>query len=128
MVKDIPVGMDFMFAAHHVICVAVDLYFFFADPPGIFIAGAAVMELGSSTNTLFMLRPNSRAALYIHIVIMSASNMIALFLVMYYAFMEAVPLSTRITHVAVVAGLVAARQQCCFGNVKSAFKTKEVED
>eukprot|EP00933_Yihiella_yeosuensis_P056099 TRINITY_DN55105_c0_g1_i1.p1 TRINITY_DN55105_c0_g1~~TRINITY_DN55105_c0_g1_i1.p1 ORF type:complete len:286 (-),score=23.87 TRINITY_DN55105_c0_g1_i1:141-926(-) len=123
MAKDIPVGMDFQFAAHHVVCGLTAFYYLLADPSGLFIAGATILEFGSSSNTILLLLPCS-LSLYLHVVIMTLSNIGAFLLGVYYVSMQNVSIVPRVLVAAVIVGLCLARQHVCHCNWQAGVKTR----
>lgn len=79
LAKDIPVGMDAKFWAHHVVCWVTIFAFFWIDPVPLFICGAAVLEVGSASQSVLYLWPSLPSAAA-HAVLMTCSNLVAAWL------------------------------------------------
>jgi len=83
MVKDFSSPMSLTYWLHHGACALLAIYFLEADFSGLFICGATVLELGSTTNTVCTLWPGLRARA-VHVICMTASNWTGLLLLWLY--------------------------------------------
>ena len=119
MAKDLPAGMDRVYFAHHAVCSAMAVAFLYVPPAGVMIAGSAVLEWGSVSQTLHLFNPKSAAALYAHVAIMTLSNIGAVALALFYLTVPTSPIAVRGGFAFVVVGLSLSRQMYAHGNARA---------
>merc|ERR1740121_1640635 len=68
-----------MIHLHHIVCLLMALLFLWESPPGLFVGGVAVMEMGSAVFNLALLYPKNRVVRYADIVVMTSTNIFGMY-------------------------------------------------
>ena len=115
--KDCFVGMYRNYWIHHALCWICIWSFLYVDTAPVFIIGSMLLELGSSTQTIFYLYQDSPWSLWLHVIAMTLSNAGAAYLVVFVYIKNGLGrIETRIFLGFVTMCLLAARQHAMYGN------------
>lgn len=114
------------FWVHHVASIVISSTFLFFSPPGIFIVGGTLCEVGSATQSIFYLvGPKSirSVSLWVHALGMSASNIGSVLLLKLFVFGQThTPLPARLFFGFVSLLMFIGRQFFCVANVQGVMK------
>ena len=106
---------------HHFVCFAICLTYLYLDPPGIFITGAMLSEIGSSSQSLLYIAENSsfgRLVWWNHALTMTLSNIVAVLLAVLLLLQHEQPVVSRTIASLVTVILMEERQRAAIANLR----------
>lgn len=121
LARDLVVTMSPLFILHHIVCLCASMVCF-AYPASArsFLTGMVCLELGSGSQSLFMLKP-CRELEILHLLVMSLSNIVAVFVALdpWSHRLGEVPSAVRGMLLFTTTCLCCMRQRACFQNCKN---------
>jgi len=119
LARDMMVPMSPLFMLHHIVCLFSSLMCWLCPPCArSFIFGVFFLELGSGSQALFLLQPQSMLFELLHFVVMSVSNIAAIFFALdpWHHRLAEVPGSIRIVMLCITLAVCWLRQRACLTN------------
>jgi len=119
LARDMMVPMSPLFIVHHVVCLFSSLVCWLCPPCArSFIFGVFFLELGSGSQAIFLLQPESKLLEVAHLVVMTVSNIAAIFFATdpcHHRLAE-VPSALRLCMLSITVVVCWLRQRACMTN------------
>jgi len=123
LTKDFLVKMDALLYLHHAVCLFGTVCWLYASCKGLtcFIFGTMILELGSASFNLWTLYRHIPCSRILYMMIMSASNLIAVLIVLRFCLFPEPPIGLKILFTTSTVGLAFMRQKVC---LQGGFESK----